>query len=156
MKSHHKGFTLIELVVVIVILGILAATALPKFVDLGTDARVAHITQLEASIKSTVKLWQGKARIAGCNAINFNVPMNGVNYPLLNCAPDGGDAVGGRGWIDTMVTYDSSVFDVTAPTYDKTVFTMKTAPKPAECSITYTTATVLNGDPTIQTVKTGC
>lgn len=41
MKNNQSGFTLIELVVVIVILGILAVTALPKFVDLSGDARKA-------------------------------------------------------------------------------------------------------------------
>jgi prepilin-type N-terminal cleavage/methylation domain-containing protein len=51
-KKKQQGFTLIELVMVIVILGVLAATALPKFIDLSSDANTAALTGVTGSISS--------------------------------------------------------------------------------------------------------
>jgi len=52
MKQVQRGFTLIELVMVIVILGVLAAVALPKFVNLKADAQAAALLGVAGSINS--------------------------------------------------------------------------------------------------------
>ncbi|MCE9679789.1 type II secretion system GspH family protein [Shewanella sp. AS1] len=63
--QKQQGFTLIELVVVIIILGILAVTAAPKFINLQSDARASTLDGLEAAIKGADSLVVSKSLIAG-------------------------------------------------------------------------------------------
>ncbi|QBF83334.1 type II secretion system protein [Shewanella maritima] len=65
MKSSQQGFTLIELVVVIIILGILAVTAAPKFINLQGDARVSTLQGVKAAIQGGNTLVYSKAALAG-------------------------------------------------------------------------------------------
>ena len=60
-KGNNQGFTLIELVVVIIILGILAVTAAPKFINLQSDAYFSALQGLKAAINGSNTLIYSKA-----------------------------------------------------------------------------------------------
>lgn len=67
MRRGQTGFTLVELVVVIVILGILAATALPKFINVSTDARIAAVQGIAGGLRSAVAVVQARYFATGTN-----------------------------------------------------------------------------------------
>lgn len=69
---NNKGFTLIELVVVIVILGILAAVALPKFVDLTDEARTASAAGLAGGISSAAAINYAARKASTTKGVAYN------------------------------------------------------------------------------------
>lgn len=135
MKSGTQaGFTLIELVVVIVILGILAATAIPKFVDMSTDARIAKMQAATGALKSGSALFHAQWLVKGSPADSVAVTMEGTDvkgisgYPGI-AAPGIAAAAGG------LVDYDIATVAPTA-----TVLTVLPDNKRTNCKVTYTAA----------------
>jgi len=74
--KNQAGFTLVELIVVIVILGVLAATALPKFINVSTDARKAAINGLAGGLRSSVAVVQARYFATGTNTSPVTMANN--------------------------------------------------------------------------------
>jgi MSHA pilin protein MshA len=146
-KSFTKtgGFTLIELIVVIVILGIMAAIAGPKFVNLQSDARISVIKGVEGSLRSAATLVYSRALIDGTETDGtgtLTVTTSGGPVDILYGYPAATAAgIGEAVDLSGDITHDGAG-----------VFTLR-----ADCSVTYTAATSATAGATVGTpVTTGC
>jgi MSHA pilin protein MshA len=91
MKRSNQGFTLIELIIVIVILGILAVTASPKFLDLTSDARISTVDGIRGNVSGAANVVYSKAIIDGFTSTDDSsqsVSIGGQNVLLVNGYPD--------------------------------------------------------------------
>jgi MSHA pilin protein MshA len=152
MKAKVTGFTLIELVVVITILGILAAFAVPKFIALDTQARVATMNGLAGTVKSAAALARGLS-MATNNAAG-PVVMEGATVNLSNSYPDS-TANGIANAINTSVSGTDFTFTAGNGTTTAATWTKVGAPTPLHCIVTYQPATA-GATPAVTLDTSGC
>ncbi len=131
-RSRQRGFTMIELVVVIVILGILAAFALPKFMGLENQARAAALNGMTGSIRSAANMAHG---VWLANGSVSPISVNGTNVNMVFGYPD----VAGI----QFLIQDTTGFGIAA-TATTATFTPNGARTPASCNAVYTQATGAN------------
>ena len=79
---NQKGFTLVELVVVIVILGILSAVAVPKFIDMQEEAKVSALEGARGAVKSAVALAHARWMVDGADSTATTVDMEGSSIAV--------------------------------------------------------------------------
>ncbi|MDH3841098.1 MAG: hypothetical protein OES78_09490 [Chromatiales bacterium] len=135
------GFTLIELVVLITLLGMLAAFAVPKFVSLELTARTAMVESLGQSVRSSAALAHGLWLAHGGPA---TVPMEGNVVTIEHGYPLTDDIA--------KAMHDHPGFD-----YDGAGrFRKIGAPAPDNCSVVYTGSTAAGDTPEVAVDISGC
>lgn len=156
MKAKNSGFTLIELVVVITILGILAAFAVPRFIALDSQARIATINGLAGSVKSAASL----ARALGMATSNSAGPvmMEGSTAPgvtLTNHYPDA-TATGIANAVNVNTAAGGDFLFTAGSATTAATWTKVGAPTPNTCEVSYLPAAAVGSVPVVTVNVAGC
>jgi len=159
----QAGFTLVELVTVILILGVLAAVALPRYADLQGKAREAKVKAVAGSMKAAVGLVKASAVAGSVNcgtASGLNVTMEGTAIALNHCNPQA-LADFGAGVLAAANVLSTDGWQISTGTGGATagsvlVIELSDASTVASCSISYTSSAGTNSPPLIASTVSGC
>lgn len=175
IRQAYSGFTLVELIAVIVILGIVGAVALPRFVNLGSNARISAIQGLAGAVRSAVSLVKAQTVVDGIGAAGAQVNITWINldanspvrlwsgYPDRWCdgigmSLQGATVPGGGCYLSTAaVAYNEFTFygysNTQIPNGDAG-WRFESAPDPRNCAVGYNYNGT--GTPVVRVYTGGC
>ncbi|MBS0394969.1 MAG: prepilin-type N-terminal cleavage/methylation domain-containing protein [Proteobacteria bacterium] len=159
MRRISAGFTIVELVVVIVVLAVLSGFAVPRFMALDKQARIAAVQGLAGTLQSTAyqvrALCMASAATSGCDlgSSSWQGTINGKGYWLNYGWPDAGDELASR-QIDALIDYSGFRAYLVGP--PSTRFVRDDAPTPDRCSVTYFDAYYLPQHYQVAVDTSGC
>ncbi len=138
MRPGPQGFTLLELVTVIVIIGILAATALPSYSNIAQSARIGAVNSLAGAITETASNFRVLCALNAGNGCDTTAQMGTLTYKGTTYGMNYGWIGAGTGintgLIDNTLSFSGFTVSIANP---YTIFALKSAPTPANCSVTY-------------------
>jgi len=142
--EKQKGFTMIELIIVIVILGILGALIIPRFASFDTQARLSAIRSLQGAVWSAASIAHSQAIIDNQTGATGTVTLEGQTIKLVNGYP-----------ATTTGGIDVAVSTMSGFSYASGIFNFAPTAR-ANCTVAYAQPTAANTLPSISSTTTGC